>query len=601
MHLSPEESEKLELILSIIASSGQNSVKIVDLMRSTRLDNRVLGRFIDIGARENYISKAAGKISLTSRGMQFLNGGLKIEPKPIKTSENKSLDELIANWSAEPPAEKAELDASSSEVLKKLYEVFIRDERTPFKAPAWLVNRVRVGPEQLSTTLDSLAKQGYVDRSKVSGAVALTLKGLQQFEDWSTLKVVYRVLDSIQNLNKEKKPATKETIAAYSGLRNWHMFLGILNALGVQDLLGVERDDIAVRLDKYMITTQGTALLEKLRYRFEKPKTEQQEPPKPAATSSAKSLDSVVEQTQALQVNVSWGAQIEQVTIGDKTYSVVVTCKRGRMAEPRAKEAKEKGLIGLTEKYRDQLVELAKPAYNTPNGFDVAAAAEQMKLPQWQVRNLLSVFAAEGFVFPKSYAAKPDEAQPATEKPETLESIAEQAQYYLHAKPEEITILGKTYKIVVIGDKGRLEGKDHIAENLGLIPLRKKQRDRLYRILPYIKQDVFDIAAAAHETQLPRLEIRRLLKIYSAVGIRIPPPESYARLPAHSGSGTPPSSKASQPGASNYNTSLETIVQSYSKSQGSLVNGVRLLVEELEKRDSEIKDLKKRVENLEKK
>jgi hypothetical protein len=149
-------------------------------------------------------------------------------------------------------------------------------------------------------------------------------------------------------------------------------------------------------------------------------------------------------------------------------------------------------------------------------------------------------------------------------------------------KIERILIGNNIYQIVVVGEKGRLENRITEAKYMGYIGLTIFERKYLPQMAKYVNSEGFDLNSAIENIDLPKGRILALLENYKAKGIAFP--EAKA----------PPAKPES------YNNSSE-VLQNYKDGQKQSAKALESIVEIVTRWDTEVADLRKRIEKLEKK
>jgi predicted transcriptional regulator len=149
-------------------------------------------------------------------------------------------------------------------------------------------------------------------------------------------------------------------------------------------------------------------------------------------------------------------------------------------------------------------------------------------------------------------------------------------------KIERILIGNNIYQIVVVGEKGRLENRITEAKYMGYIGLTIFERKYLPQMAKYVNSEGFDLNSAIENIDLPRGRILALLENYKAKGIAFP--EAKA----------PPAKPES------YNNCSE-VLQKYKDGQQQSEKALESIVEIVTRWETEVADLRKRIEKLEKK
>jgi predicted transcriptional regulator len=172
------------------------------------------------------------------------------------------------------------------------------------------------------------------------------------------------------------------------------------------------------------------------------------------------------------------------------------------------------------------------------------------------------------------------EAGPAPEAPE-IEPAPPMEAYFSWGvqKIEKVVVGGRTYGVVVVGEKGPLEKRIIAAKNQGLVGLTNFERTYLPQLAKYVNSEGFDLDSAIENIDLPKGRILYLLERYKTKGIAFP--EAKA----------PPAKPES------YNNGSEAL-RNYKDGQQKSVESI---VEIVTRWETEVADLRKRIEKLEKK
>ncbi len=149
-------------------------------------------------------------------------------------------------------------------------------------------------------------------------------------------------------------------------------------------------------------------------------------------------------------------------------------------------------------------------------------------------------------------------------------------------KIERILIGNNIYQIVVVGEKGRLENRITEAKYMGYIGLTIFEWRYLPQLSKYVNSEGFDLNSAIENIDLPKGRILAFLENYKAKGIAFP------------GAKAPPAKPE------NYGNCSE-VLQNYKDGQQKSEKALESIVEIVTRWDTEVADLRKRIEKLEKK